>query len=381
MELQYLIVYFEILLMCFIFCGVMLFNVRHDIGSDWEVITFKSLLYTLMIAVVVDGITHAQYRGFLHLSPLPIAILYAIYMFLMGGLMGFLWFVFAEMRLGTTLSMKKWYFVLSLIPVLISAILCFGSIKTGWLFQIDDQAHYSRGPYWMQHNFIPYIYFAFTTLHAFILAKKQVNPIKRRQFYILSAFIISPFFGALLQLFIGSHPFVAPASTIAVFFIFISLQGNMINHDSLTGLNNRLRCNQYLDSLINSCEKGNGFYTFIMDINKFKQVNDTYGHIEGDKALRLAANVLRDVTDEYKGEAGRFGGDEFVAFIKEKYLEKPEDFSKVINERLKEACLKQNIPYILSFSVGYYYNDDNKPQRQELLDKADQMLYEEKAAR
>lgn len=82
------------------------------------------------------------------------------------------------------------------------------------------------------------------------------------------------------------------------------------NRDSLTGLRNRTGIAEQINTILKSGMKG---AFFIMDMDNFKAVNDTYGHIEGDKVLVRFAKALRKVIEP--GDlAARLGGDEFILF-------------------------------------------------------------------
>ena len=381
MEFNYLIVYLEILALSWIFTAVIFLSVRSDFGSVWEVRIFKCLLVTVLIALIADGFTHAHYRHFLYL-PIPLlGFLYGLYMFMMSGLLSFLWLLFAEMKLNVSLPDNRKYFYLALVPVVLIGIAAFSSIKTGWLFQIDQDAMYHRGPFWIHQNIIPYSFFLITTVHSLLKAKNEKSPQQRKEYYIISMFIISPFLGALLQLFIGNHPFVAPATVLGLFFIFINLQANAINRDTLTSLNNRKSTNEYIEENLTKASPENAYYVFMIDIDGFKLVNDTYGHLEGDKALVLFANVLRRNVDEYHGFVARYGGDEFLAIIDKKYLDNPDKFMEDVNAELAKEKEKEGLLYSLHGSYGYKICDGSSKRLESVIDDADAMLYKVKMAR
>ena len=80
--------------------------------------------------------------------------------------------------------------------------------------------------------------------------------------------------------------------------------------DPLTGMRNRSGVAEQIDAVLKSGEKG---AFFIMDMDNFKAVNDTYGHIEGDKVLVRFAKALRKIIEP--GDLiARLGGDEFILF-------------------------------------------------------------------
>ncbi len=86
-------------------------------------------------------------------------------------------------------------------------------------------------------------------------------------------------------------------------------------HDSLTGLGNRNRFNDQLEKTIEiSARKGDEFALLFMDLNGFKDINDTFGHAAGDAVLREVANRLRSNLSD-AGNSYRLGGDEFAVLL------------------------------------------------------------------
>ena len=377
---DYLIVYWEVLLQAFIYTAILFFSVRREMGSDREVAIFKGFLVVLMTALFVDGFTHAQYRGALHMPPLLVAFLYAFYMFLFSGVLPFLWFSFAEIKLGGNVFKRKSTFLISLLPIGVISFMCFASMKTGWFFKVDDEGMYSRGKLWALQTVVSYLYFLYTTVHAFIKARNERAPMQRKQYYIISAYLIAPFLGGLLQLIVGNHPFVAPATGIAMLFIFMNIQDTMINNDSLTGLNNRMSADSYIEDLKLHASSRNPFYLYMMDIDGFKGINDTYGHIEGDRALRIMANVLRKVTDDYRGFVCRLGGDEFLAAIESKNIEHADDFEESFKRAIAKETQLMNLPYTLKMSFGYTMCDTPAVSLSTLIAEADDRMYRNKEA-
>ena len=84
-----------------------------------------------------------------------------------------------------------------------------------------------------------------------------------------------------------------------ILILFLMIQNMQVYNDALTGLNNRRRLNQYLEDRLSKASPARPLLLFIMDINSFKSINDVYGHLEGDHALRFFF--------------GRFKGDRYQA--------------------------------------------------------------------
>jgi diguanylate cyclase len=142
--------------------------------------------------------------------------------------------------------------------------------------------------------------------------------------------------------------------------------------DPLTDVWNRLALEEFLPNLPKLSLERNIVVAFL-DLNKFKQVNDTYGHLVGDKLLKHFANYLK--TDlKRKDFIARYGGDEFVVILFDIDLEE----AKKLFENLRKEFppLKINGKTIkIDFCVGLtvpFGND--KPE--EILNRADMAMYE-----
>jgi diguanylate cyclase (GGDEF)-like protein len=93
-----------------------------------------------------------------------------------------------------------------------------------------------------------------------------------------------------------------------------TILNNLAKTDSLTDLLNRRGFNESLEAIINDDRNDKPFYVFVFDIDDFKNVNDLYGHLIGDKIIRLIGKKVLDVLAE-RGAISRWGGDEFAGFI------------------------------------------------------------------
>ena len=378
--MDYLIVYLEIIILCVVISTGIYRHTSRDLGSDREVIVFRWIVRVLIAELLMDGLTEIQDQGIEYMPVWLVALLYATYMFLASGILSYLWLLFAEMRIGTSINEKRGLFTILALPCVLIGIMSYASIKTGWFFSLDANGEYTRGPYWSFQSTLAYFYFAITTVHSFVAARKEQSPSRKKELYTLSSFIIAPIIGALLQLTVGGHPFAGPSICIAILFIFLSIQGGMIYTDSLTGLNNRKRTDQYLEEVIpNATEEP--FYLYMLDIDGFKKINDTVGHVEGDRALKILAESLKKNVDEYHGFAGRYGGDEFVVVIPTKLIKSPDAFVEKLNADLKEATEKEHLEYETSVSAGYALCRSNTEREGNLIAKADDMLYENKQKR
>lgn len=103
-------------------------------------------------------------------------------------------------------------------------------------------------------------------------------------------------------------------------------------HDILTGLPNRFG---FIDTINKTLDENIPCVAMCFDFNRFKAINDTYWHAMGDAALRLFADVCREICLEYAGTIARTGGDEFMGIFSWKSLQEGQQIAKAIQDRLK----------------------------------------------
>lgn len=152
----------------------------------------------------------------------------------------------------------------------------------------------------------------------------------------------------------------------------------MAQKDGLTGIFSR----QYLMSLFKyefelAKRNGSKLSVSMMDIDKFKQINDLYGHVEGDAALKLYASVVKENIRQ-DDLFGRYGGDEFVIVFPNATLEVAQRVIERIRNSLKSSLLTiDNTEIELSISVGICeLTDEINPE--DMINKADKLMYENK---
>lgn len=150
--------------------------------------------------------------------------------------------------------------------------------------------------------------------------------------------------------------------------------------DPGTGLFNKRAINEYTVEKIQECGQNNkSFYLAVVDVDDFKKVNDTYGHMFGDEVLSKVSEIMRDVLDA-RGIVGRFGGDEFMIVIEGVNTE--EQLRRILKTICKHImwsyeALKEKLMITTSWGIAKY--PDNASNFEELFAKADKALYIAKA--
>ena len=151
-------------------------------------------------------------------------------------------------------------------------------------------------------------------------------------------------------------------------------------NDQLTGLYNR---RGFMERLItaNKNNAGKRAAIFFSDLDHLKQINDLFGHGEGDYALTNTAEILKK-TFRLPAFSGRIGGDEFISFMVFANKEKPEKIIKDMKYKCKALNDINCKPFYVEFSTGYIeFTCSPEASITELIGRADEVLYEAKKSR
>ncbi len=146
-------------------------------------------------------------------------------------------------------------------------------------------------------------------------------------------------------------------------------------HDRLTGLYNKATCEDMIRTALLSSKKKDAHAIMLIDADKFKNINDTYGHTAGDKVLEQIGSVISDI---FKGMdiCGRFGGDEFLVLLKnvnsrEDLTTLTDDLRNALKDRIKDEEYAKDV----SLSIGIALFPKHGKTFLELLGAADKALY------
>ena len=153
----------------------------------------------------------------------------------------------------------------------------------------------------------------------------------------------------------------------------------MATVDELTNISNRRGFMMLAEHLISVAIRNEKPVTLIyFDLDKFKAINDTYGHSEGDNALIAFANQMKSACRESDAFA-RLGGDEFAVLLTDTSTALAEVFIKRFSESLASLNNASDASYEISFSSGMVLFDVEKhPTLEDFLKDADQLMFDEK---
>ena len=296
-------------------------------------------------------------------------------------LMGLLWTYYTLEALGVRLDKRPLLHVACAAPFVLNAILLVSNYWTGVAFVIGPDNVYRRGDlFWIDVG-ISFLYPLAASILAFVYSMKATSRAQKHDCLVLASFILPPVVGAVIQiLWYGVFLFLIGFS-IALLIVFINLQNEQITVDFLTRINNRASFISYYERKAHALRPGTLLYLFMIDVDFFKRINDTYGHIVGDQVLLTVADRLKVVCGGRRCFLSRLGGDEFGILLECEHAGEAREFMERIRSSLDEFNSDSNLSYPVTLSVGYAVCDAEDYPIDRLIQQADSMMYAQKACR
>jgi diguanylate cyclase (GGDEF)-like protein len=269
-------------------------------------------------------------------------------------------------------SKKFIYIVCAFLAV--QAVSVIANLPRGYYFSVSLDNRYVPGQYHFLRLLASYAAMLVVAVD-FCLASKNS---KRSQTYLILFFILITGTGVALDTALQSGSLTWPCFSAGILYIYFFIIHSDSKIDSLTGIGNRYSFNEFIERL--SRQNTREEYSMVMiDLDRFKEINDTLGHLEGDNALRDMAVIIKGCI-RHSDFAARYGGDEFVVATG------AESDIRRLMERIQEAINLQNSkggrPYLLLMSYGHdvYITNSGQPV-QDFISHIDALMYKQKQER
>ena len=226
---------------------------------------------------------------------------------------------------------------------------------------------------------VPYIYMAAILFYTIRKARQTQNPASKRKHLFVGFFPLMTIIGGLIEmLFLPEVPIFCNTSMVLMLVFYIQSLLAKVSLDPLTGLNNRGQLERYCSQRGNLLMPDRKTFVVMMDIDRFKSINDTYGHAEGDKALVQVSGALKAAMGRHNMPSFlcRYGGDEFIMIVHPAAAEEVEDLIRDIRAEVKSWSTEHS----LSISAGYDELRGAEDSIEECIERADKKLYQDKKA-
>ena len=340
---------------------------RQKAEYDRDMRLLQQMMVTIGIANISDCCVY-YLAGSSNIVIKVLVFLSGSWIFLGNVMIGYLWakFIMVHMNIPFSDIRRKIYRTIGLISIVLLVINIFYPL----VFSVSD-GRYQRG-----FTYIIFLIFAaFYILDSLYLYVKRVKKNGSLKLFPVHIFLIPVILGVVIQAFFVEIAITWTSIAISVAGIMTALKNEIIFTDCLTGLYNRV----YLEFLHKrACNKKNCWISGIMiDLNGFKQINDNYGHSEGDLALCIFADLLRKSFSEY-GVVTRYAGDEFVIMLNTTDDQLIQKIIKSAKKNFVTENEKNDKLYQLSASMGYAITNLSNETIDDFMNRIDEQMYQDK---
>ena len=377
MGFDYFVFYTEASLVCVIILTMILITDRMFHTKQEKQIWFSRAISAFILYFISDACWAAMLSGMFPKIRF-FAVLFNYTNYILISLMGYGLFAFiavsGKMSFFNSIRNRR----LCFIPVVVSVLFISIAYVTNPLFWINENNELNA-LYFPLMFAVPSLYliagFIFSVAYAF---RSELREEKRRYLVIGSVPFGVMAFG-MIQVVALNAPTFCFGCTIMWQWFYIQNTKALISVDDLTHLNNRGQINRYLEQIRYS--EDSRVIILMIDIDKFKGINDRYGHAEGDRALVIVSDALRQTCDQINASVflGRYGGDEFTIIIQNpKDEDHTERLITLLRNNLAEKQQENSLPYELDVSIGYDEVTDGNDSVYACMTRADEKLYIDK---
>jgi len=362
--------YLESQLLCVVFMAILL---RFNAHSLQGVMKHTARIGCLaMVASVMDILRIAS--GTVFGASLLLEHICTVVYLGCFGFVGYFWLKYCLQSFQIKNKVWDWIFLIPALAVLLVVVL---SAKTEWVYAVDANGVFYRKELYAI-LLVDYLYVIVAGIAAVVAAQKEKNQRLGRE-YLMTAAFSAPVLVSGVLIFV--HPQGLSTVTYAIFLTLLmvhcDLQHKRMVTDNLTKLPNRYGMDDEIAEQL--CQykrdKNDSFYIIVCDMDNFKTINDTWGHLEGDRALKLIANALMKVSQAYQSEVFRIGGDEFVIITDTSESGLADRVCDAVKKELDGIDFRDDFDIRMSMGVSLY---DGSCTISELINGADKKLYQAK---
>ncbi len=372
--------YIEAHVACILLLMIILVKITKGVNKQASSIYLGKLIAILILYfvaeifwAVVDGSEGQTSEAIIYLSNTFTYILIT-----MGA---YCWFIVSEALQRSEIVESRKKRRILFIPVLISAALCISAYWTGLVFYVDETGKLVNGKFYVVLVIVPFAYMIASSIKAFGRFTNKDRYAEREIYLMIAIFPFAPILLGALQAVYWRIPFLCYGAVAAVFYVFTTIQDNMISIDPLTQTNNRNQMYKFLIKKMRNEETGMSLFLLMVDVDRLRDINEAYGHTEGDRALIRVASAIKDACQGPRGRmfVSRYGGDEFVIVAEMAYRAEASYIADQIKNNIRRLSDVEGVLYDISVSIGIAQYDYAAPvSLQAFIARADSDLYQNK---
>lgn len=374
-------VYFIFNIFLLIMSGYLFLKTTPDLMKKQEKWVFKAFIVAFWIYIIFNSFWTMQEYDIIQM---PKWLFKTICAASLGGVMlnTYCFYKFLMNYFGYSKKENMHYILFGASPFLVVLTLLIISIWNGLIFSVSDELNIIHGKGYIILPICALIYFGIIIVFSSIEVVKNKSPQAKKNGLTMVALTIFLMAWTFIDNLIESLTIIPIVIFAVIIVIFTTFQQASINTDALTQMNNRRKAMEYLSSQLDLVSNDAPLIIYICDINHFKAINDTYGHLEGDNAIIILSNAIKEIVAQTHSFAARYGGDEFIIATKSQKMMQEEDrIIEKVNELVKTKCISLSKPYEITITAGKVVCKDKGVAIETYLKEADYLLYENKKNR
>lgn len=289
--------------------------------------------------------------------------------FILNTILPFAWVLYADYKIYGSVRRTKRVGNVFIIPVIFTVIMTVTTQYTKFVYYITEDNVYVRSENFALFYMLIFLYLLYGLLVIFLKRKTT----GKHMLLPMSLFMLPIFAGIVIQYIFYGISTVCISVAIGLVGIYISAQSDSYYIDRLSGLYNRSYLDDYLGNAAES-RRTCPVIGIMIDMDKFKDINDTYGHQVGDEAIIKAGKLFKKHLGD-NGFVTRYGGDEFIIITR--FSDKA-DAQKLVERICEEADIineKEENLYKLEFSYGIAEFHADKGEYDGFLRCMDRRMY------
>ncbi|RKM62305.1 GGDEF domain-containing protein [Butyrivibrio sp. CB08] len=378
--MTYVFYYVQAHIACILLLSIVFYKIVRGVNKQASQIYLGNLVITLMLYYMAEIFWAVVDGGIITATP-SMLYLSNIFTYILISVAAYYWYIISEALQRDKLIENTVIRRLLAAPVLVSALLVITAYRTGLVFYVDETGKLVNGNFYVILVIVPFAYLIAASIKAFSRFANKDRYVDRNIYFMIGVFPFAPIILGALQAVYWRIPFLCYGTVAAVYYVYLTTLDNLISIDPLTQTNNRNQLYKYLVQKMRSEEQGMSLFLIMVDIDRLRDINESYGHAEGDRALNRVARAIKDACQGSRSRmfVSRYGADEFVVVAEMAYRAEAAWLADQIKNEVKRATNVDAAPCDIHVSVGIAQYDYQSPiSIQAFIARADSDLYQNK---